>query len=551
MPGPAAMKASPQPGSVDMALQTHKLAQTSTANDLTPHAFAGKPSPHDEEHQRSSAAMLESRSHADLLQLSRADSIKTVMENINLSFGRTSSRNLPGRFDRERVPPRRGHRKTVSTIGPRGEAIKPIARTNSAPSLAPSPSSGASWDKLPGELRNRIYCRLLADSPAMMDLYDNRIYNMTAIRDRKPYLKSLPGLAYVNRRTYSEFTTFLLENKTLEIRQKGWNSVTSVHFRRFSDLATSPARTRELLDCITRCRNAERVTLQVKLDLLHMPNESAAYRQLAFLNGTPGVKSAEQVAANYELSILFDLPHLRKFTMICEWHRQGPIYKAFGTPFSLSHPHNHNSTSPAIDIPSTAPTSALHSHSNHFLGQVTIFAFGLKCLGNVNYLQDLLGLQRFPNLRTAITSLSFPNFHQFPGICNNHRSNPYLDLAARISGLKHLSLGFHTASLTTSIWKEREHMQFEKQGEIQRSKELRPLSVQEVADFYNLDQIFALRAITVIHLTCVDSEPNAHFVKTGNAVGTFNALKAYLEGGFLRQRQRVQVNLSVDRVPYT
>jgi hypothetical protein len=80
-----------------------------------------------------------------------------------------------------------------------------------------------------------------------------------------------------------------------------------------------------LLDYISRCRNIEQLTLQVKLDLLHMPEYDPAYRQLAFLNGTPGVKSPEQVAANYELNFLFDLPHLRKLTMICEWHREGPV----------------------------------------------------------------------------------------------------------------------------------------------------------------------------------------------------------------------------------
>jgi hypothetical protein len=165
---------------------------------------------------------------------------------------------------------------------------------------------------------------------------------MIMVPNRKPYFKLLSGLAYANRRMYNEIATFLLENQAMEISvlddlyyledaleqlpgQKGWNSVRSIKFTRFSDLATSPARTRELLYGISRCRNIEQLTLQVKLDLLHMPEHDPAYRQLAFLNGTPGVKSPEQVAANYEFYLLFDLPYLRKLTMICEWHREGPV----------------------------------------------------------------------------------------------------------------------------------------------------------------------------------------------------------------------------------
>lgn len=165
---------------------------------------------------------------------------------------------------------------------------------------------------------------------------------MNAVPNRKSLFKSLPGMAYTNRQAYNEMATFILENHTMEISvladlhyledileqlpgQKGWNSVRSMKFTRFSDLAFSPARTRELLDCIARCRNIERLTLQIKLDLLHMPAHDAAHRQLAFLDGTPRIKSPEQVAATYELELLFALPNLRKLTMICEWHRVGPV----------------------------------------------------------------------------------------------------------------------------------------------------------------------------------------------------------------------------------
>lgn len=223
----------------------------------------------------------------------------------------------------------------------------PVVQSTPEPQIstngtARSSHANPTFTKLPGEIRNHVYRALLAGRPKTMMLRDNRLYNMTAVPDRKPFFKLLPGLSYANRQMYYELSSLLLEEHTMEISlladlhyledalellpgQKGWSSVRSVKFTRFSDLATSPARTRELFDCMARCRNIEQLTLQVKLDLLHMPEHCAAYRQLAFLNGTPGVKTPDQVASNYELDLLFDLPRLRKFTLICEWHREGPV----------------------------------------------------------------------------------------------------------------------------------------------------------------------------------------------------------------------------------
>lgn len=219
---------------------------------------------------------------------------------------------------------------------------QPLSPSDSASSQTSLSYLRASWNVLPGEVRNRVYGIVLASCSTVVDLHANRTHNITVFHERQAYLKLLPGLAYVNRQTYSEYTTFLFENRTLSIYnlkdmyyledildalpgQKGWNSVKSIRFPRFSDLASSPARARELFDCISRCRNIEKLTLQVKLDLLHMLNDSPAYHRFSFLNHTPGIKSPEQVAANYELGVLFDLSHLHKLTMLCSWRREGPV----------------------------------------------------------------------------------------------------------------------------------------------------------------------------------------------------------------------------------
>ncbi|KAJ4299666.1 hypothetical protein N0V90_004912 [Kalmusia sp. IMI 367209] len=241
----------------------------------------------------------DSQSHTDLRQHARRESLKSTMENMRFSFV-------------------------------------------SAPLASTPPRAAATFENLPGELRNQVYRLLSMGSDRNMVVWDNRVYNTTAVPDRISLFKSLPGLAYVNRRTYVEFVAWLLSNKSLEIHilddlryledtlewlpdYQGWDSVKNLKFTLFSDLATSPARTRELYDCVARCCNIQELTLQFKLDLLHMPEHDPAYRQFAFLNGGPGIKSSEQVALNYELDSLLDLPHLRKLTMICEWHRNGPV----------------------------------------------------------------------------------------------------------------------------------------------------------------------------------------------------------------------------------
>ncbi|KAL5417350.1 hypothetical protein PMIN06_007066 [Paraphaeosphaeria minitans] len=340
----------------DPALNQLDIATGTSAHELHSHFMAGTSSScADETHHPAAYPILAprpnpisgSRSHADLQRMLSGKNIQTAMESVNFSIGRSSSRRLADRSDTNTVRARLGHRRTESTIVSSVMIFEPIARTNSAPppSAAPSPRASnpqPTFQGLPGELRNYIYRLLFTRHPTILALRNNRLYNMTAVPDRKSYFKSLPGLAYTNRQTYNEIATFVLENHTMEISvlddlhyfedtleqlpgQKGWNSAKSMKFTRFSDLATSPARTRELFDCIARCRNIEQLTLQVKLDLLHMPEHGPAYRQLAFLNGTPGVKSPDQVAANYDLDLLFDLRSLRKLTMICEWHRDGPV----------------------------------------------------------------------------------------------------------------------------------------------------------------------------------------------------------------------------------
>ncbi|OAG02418.1 uncharacterized protein CC84DRAFT_1167470 [Paraphaeosphaeria sporulosa] len=187
------------------------------------------------------------------------------MESINFSIGRSSSRRLADRSDTNPVRARLRHRRTESTIVSSGVMFELIARTNSAPPTSAAPNAHVSkphstFEGLPGELRNCIYRSLFARHPNILALRDNRLYNMYAVPGRKSYFKSLPGLAYTNRRTYDEIATFLLENHTMEVSvlddlhyledtleqlpgQKGWNSVRSMKFTRFSDLATSPART--------------------------------------------------------------------------------------------------------------------------------------------------------------------------------------------------------------------------------------------------------------------------------------------------------------------
>ncbi|KAJ4299667.1 hypothetical protein N0V90_004913 [Kalmusia sp. IMI 367209] len=189
------------------------------------------------------------------------------------------------------------------------------------------------------------------------------------------------------------------------------------------------------------------------------------------------------------------------------------------------------------------------------LPEVSSLTFEIESLPDLEHFRKILASEReLPQLWRAVRKVSFPKFYWFSGIMNNRTSNPYLDSIQDLLHLEVLSLTFHTAGLTGAIWRERERMQMEREQDIERSKELKAYPLREVVQRYKLDDIFKLKALTVLNLECIDTELVRHNVKasSGDPTMAFRDLGTFFKDGFRRLNgQVVQVKLTITPISYT
>jgi hypothetical protein len=175
------------------------------------------------------------------------------------------------------------------------------------------------------------------------------------------------------------------------------------------------------------------------------------------------------------------------------------------------------------------------------LPQLAATTFIMESGADVQWLkQFLMAEHRFPQAYQVITKISFPNFHWFSGVSSNRTQNPYIVTAAHLNYLQELTLNFHTAGLTMSVFGEKERMQLEKQ-DLPKSKELRPLAINDVVAKYGLDGLFMCGNLHTIHLTCIDSDLVAYFCKISNPVSVVHDLADYIKEGFIRRHSKVVV----------
>ena len=189
--------------------------------------------------------------------------------------------------------------------------------------------------------------------------------------------------------------------------------------------------------------------------------------------------------------------------------------------------------------------------ANAVLREMFKFTFIISCLPDTYFFMAMMASELLPGLFTAVSSVSYPNFHRFSGIRNNRTSNPYLENVKKLPNLNTLSLGFHTADLTKSAWQERERIALELRDEMELSKQLKLKSEHDIIAFYKLDDVFQLASLEVINLHCFDSELVAHFTTGGYPTDPLFALQSFLASGFANRGQDVKVNVSTTWVPYT
>ena len=187
---------------------------------------------------------------------------------------------------------------------------------------------------------------------------------------------------------------------------------------------------------------------------------------------------------------------------------------------------------------------------NVVLPQIAKFKFVIKCLPDCYFFRQLTNCTNLPLLITAVINLDQPDFYHFSGMRENRTYNPYIDEAKELPNLNTLSLGFHTAALTESLWSEKYRLQLEKEGEMEKSKQLRVMAVRGIVEFYDLQAILTLESLKTLNLNCIDSEQVSHWTAAQKPVDAIHGLKQFFDEGFHARGKVVEVVVNITWVPW-
>jgi hypothetical protein len=189
------------------------------------------------------------------------------------------------------------------------------------------------------------------------------------------------------------------------------------------------------------------------------------------------------------------------------------------------------------------------NYQNIVLPHVSGLLFVLESNPDLTFFHKVLESTRFPAIHTAITKLAFPGMYWFSGIQLNRKMNPALAFASELPNLQELTLRFNTGGLTISCYGEKERMEIERTGDLERSKLVRVKTLAEVSDFYDLCRIFECKRLKVIHLECIDSPHVRYFCRHGDPLMPFKETESWMTQGFQRlQRRAVAVDLRIVEV---
>lgn len=187
---------------------------------------------------------------------------------------------------------------------------------------------------------------------------------------------------------------------------------------------------------------------------------------------------------------------------------------------------------------------------NVVLPEIAKFTFVIKCLPDCYFFRQLRTCPNLPFLHTAVTSVNQPDFYHFSGMRETRTYNPYIDEMKELPNLSNVSLGFHTAALTESLWSEKYRLQLEEDGEMEKSKQLRVLSVRSIVEFYDLQILFTFEALKTLNLNCIDSEQVGYWLAV-KPTEAMDGLKQFFDEGFRARGKTVQVAVNVTWVPWT
>jgi hypothetical protein len=112
--------------------------------------------------------------------------------------------------------------------------------------------------------------------------------------------------------------------------------------------------------------------------------------------------------------------------------------------------------------------------------------------------------------------------------------NPNLDFLVSLPNVVEVTIHFHTAGLTASVWMERERLRMENAGDLQSSKRLKVLRLAEVIAKYDLNKLLACRNLRMLNLVCLDSDRVRYHCSPTEPMSGFRELKNHFMVQFLQ-----------------
>jgi hypothetical protein len=187
-------------------------------------------------------------------------------------------------------------------------------------------------------------------------------------------------------------------------------------------------------------------------------------------------------------------------------------------------------------------------YTNIVLPYIASCTFEIASTLDINFMVAMLKSDSLPGMHKVVTKLAYPRFYWFSGVSNNRKSCPSLAFAASLPAVQELSITFHTAGLTTSAYNERERIRLEA-TDLEKSKQLRVLRLDDVVKRYDLARIFDCPRLTHVHLECINSEMVVFFARAADPLGPFRDLVHWIQRGYFdTHHHQIAVTSSVKNI---
>ncbi|RMZ69648.1 hypothetical protein GMOD_00006484 [Pyrenophora seminiperda CCB06] len=169
--------------------------------------------------------------------------------------------------------------------------------------------------------------------------------------------------------------------------------------------------------------------------------------------------------------------------------------------------------------------------------------FRIASTVDVYWFDAMIRSRALPGLMNNVTKLDLTGFHWFSGISPNRSVNPYLASASQLSSLREVSFTLHAASITTSLWSERQAIELEITDPV-RSQARRVLTLRTVLVKYGLDAFFNCTKLEHISLMYINSDIVTANIQFKDPEKLIEAIEKWLASGFKKRQQQVLVTSS-------